>query len=172
MTDRPFAVDFTLAHAEAEPDVIAPLVEELRREAIALGFHHVSELVSLKDDADIVASGYGQRFLTPGSPQTLPFALCYFTCALPDGDTAEIGVEQLPTVVECDEFVIPGGMLEWSKCGAVGTRDLWRLSKLLHHAAELGFESSLAFGGTALDYRRVGGRVEVRQTWDTVPATD
>jgi hypothetical protein len=172
MTDRRFSVDFTLAHPAAEPDMIAPLVEKLRREAVALGFHQVSELVSLKDEADIVVSRYGERFLTPGSPLTLPFAVFFFTCSLPDGDTAEIGVEQLPIVVECDEFVIPGGMLEWSKCGAVGTRDLWRLSKLLHFAAGHGFEASLAFGGTALDYRRVGGRVEVRQTWDTVPVTD
>lgn len=102
----------------------------------------------------------------------VPLALCYFTLALPEDAPAEIGLERLPSEIECDGFVIPSGLPDWWKCGAVRTRELRLLSKLLHHAAELGFESSLAFGGMALDYRRVGGKVEVRQTWATVPATE
>ncbi|QEL17864.1 hypothetical protein [Limnoglobus roseus] len=173
MTDRRFAVDFTLAHPTAEPDVIAPLVETLRLKAIDLGFLHVSELFTLKDEADLFTSDYGHRFFTLDTgPTRIPSAVCYFTCALPDDGPAEIGVERLPTEVECDEFVIQGGMLEWWKCGAVRTRELRRLSKLLYFAAELGFESSLTFAGLTLDYRRVAGKVEVQQTWDTVAVAD
>ena len=172
MTDRRFAVEFSLSHSFAEPGVIAPLVEELRRTAIDLGFLQVSEIVILNDDADILTSVYGARFLTPDSALTLPFAVCYFSCALPDDGPVEIGVEQLPTEYDFDGDVLPTGLPNWWKCGAVRTRELRMLSKLLYHAAEIGFESSLAFGGMALDYRRVGGKVEVQQTWGTVPATD
>ena len=152
MTDRRFAVEFSLSYSEAEPDVIAPLVEKLRLKAIDLGFLQVSEVFTLKEE---------------------PLAVCYFTCTLPDGDFTEIGLERQPTEIEFDGFIVPGGMPEWSKWGTVSTSKLSLLSRLLHHAAELGFGSSLSFAGITLDYWRVGGgMVQVQQTWDTVPATD
>lgn len=151
MTDRCFTVEFSLSHPEAEPDVIVPLVEKLRLKAIDLGFLQVSEVFTVKEE---------------------PLAVCYFLCTLPDGDFAEIGVERQPTEIEFDGFVIPSGMYEWSKWGTASTSELSLLSKLLHHAAELGFDSSLSFAGMTLDYWRVGGKVQVQQTWGTVPATD
>ena len=151
MTDRRFTVEFSLSHAEAEPDVIVPLVEKLRLKAIDLGFLQVSEVFTVKEE---------------------PLAVCYFLLTPPDGDFAEIGVERQPTEIEFDGFVLPGGMYEWSKWGTVSTSELSLLSKLLHHAAELGFDSSLRFAGITLDYWRVGGKVQVQQTWDAVSVTD
>jgi hypothetical protein len=168
--DPRLTVAYNLCHPQAEPDVVTPLIENLRQHAIHLGFVRVSELFCHTSKADILSSSYGERFLVPDLEivPVIPTAACYFLAALPDSDPLEIGLAYHSCAVEVEGQSVLFGHPTWLWTGATRTRDLQPLSKLLYHAAEIGIESFVAFAGMSMVYSPAGatGKVTVQQEWD------
>lgn len=168
MTDRRLSIEFTLSHPQAEPEVVGELIEKLRQQAIDLGFQHVGEVFHYLNEADVLTSEYGRHFLDPDHEtfRRLPMAVVYFTLALAEGDTAEIGLERSATEMVIDEMVIPSGVPEWFWSGSIKTRGLKAVSKLLHHAADLGIESYFLVAGMDVSFHRDGeGKVRADVGW-------
>lgn len=168
--DRRIHVDCLLTHPQAEPELIKALVGKLRQKTIDLGFLRVSEVVCFDNEADIITSDFGRRFLDSEVFTPLPMAVCYFTAALADCDSAEIVLGRSSTEIEFDGIVIPSGVPEWSWRGGIETRDLRKLSMLLRYAAEIGFDSFMTFAGIELAWvMGDAGIVLVEQGWDVLP---
>ena len=161
--DSRITVSYILSHQPASPVVIREIIEKLRQRAIELGLRHVSDLVCLMTEEDILASRYGNR-------ATWPEAVVYFSGALFDSELAEFGLCWLPVEIEVGAETIPYGVNEWTWNAIVRTRDLRTLSELFSFAAENGLWTSMTFGGTTfLCYRDASGTVKHEQEGIELP---
>jgi hypothetical protein len=161
-------VSYMLSHPPASPDAIREVMGKLRQRAIELGFLRVSDLCCLMNEADILGSDYGRRLLRADLERSvLPTAVIYFTAALFDSETAEIGLRSLPVEIEVGDVAIPYGVEDWTWSGTVRTRDLKSLGELLNYAAEIGFWTSRAFGGMTITCCRDADGT-VKHEWECV----
>ena len=139
--DPRLTVSYLLSHPPTDLSAVKDVIERIRQKAIELGFRHVSDLVCLTTEKDILGSKYGQRRIRPE-------AVVYFSAALFDSEPAEIGLCKLPVEIEVGGATIPYGVADWTWNAVVRTRDLRTLSDLFSCAAENGLWTSMTFGGT------------------------
>ena len=162
-SDPRLTISYLLSHPPAPPQAIRDIIEKLRQRAIDLGFLQVSDLVCLTTEEDILASDYGNRAIRPE-------AVVYFSGALFDSESAEIGLCKMPVEIEVGGAKIPYGVADWTWNAVVRTRDLRTLSDLFSFAAENGLWTSMTFGGTTfLCYRDASGAVKHEQEWVELP---
>jgi len=155
IADTRITVQFMLSHPQADPDTIRAVMEKLRQKAVELGFLRVSDLFCLMNEADILGSKYGKRFVRADRERPfLPIAVIYFTGALFDSAPAEIGLCSFPLQIEVGGVSIPYGVEDWTWSAAVRTRDLKTRSLLFSFAAENGLWTSMSFAGTTIEDAR------------------
>jgi hypothetical protein len=161
--DPRITVSYILSHPPASPVVIREIIEKLRQRAIELGLRHISDLVYLMTEEDILTSRYGNR-------ATWPEAVVYFSGALFDSEPAEFGLCKLPVHIEVGEAKIPYGVADWTWNAVVCTRDMKTLSELFDFAAGLGLWASMTFAGMTISCSRdANGVVQYEQEWIELP---
>ena len=162
--DPRFSVTYLLTHPPAPCEAIKDIIEKLRQRASELGLRHVTDLVCLTTEQDILDSRYGNQPIRPE-------AVVYFSGALFDSDPAEFGLCSLPVEIEMGGATVPYGTEEWTWSGAgVRTRDVKTLTELFDFAAALGLWASMTFAGMTVScFRGANGAVEYEQEWLQTP---
>jgi hypothetical protein len=161
--DPRLTVSYLLSHPPTDLGAVTDVIERIRQKAIELGFRHVSDLVCLTTEEDILDSRYG------GQP-IRPHAVVYFGGALFDSDPAEFGLCSLPVEIEIGGAKMPYAVADWTWSAGVRTRDLKAISELFDFAAGLGLWTSMTFAGmTVSSFRGATGAVEYEQEWLQTP---
>ena len=162
--DPQLTVSYLLSHPPTDLGAVTDVIERIRQKAIELGFRHVSDLVCLTTEEDILDSRYGNQ---PIRPQ----AVVYFGGALFDSDPAEFGLCSLPVEIEIGGATVPYAVADWTwSASGLRTRDVKTLSELFDFAAGLGLWTSMTFAGMTVScFRGATGAVEYEQELIELP---